>query len=66
MTAGRVTIRLLFADEGAFHHEEISIAAELLDQHERLIDLLREAPEVLKRTHLDMDRLCSAHVVEGD
>jgi hypothetical protein len=66
MTTRRVTVRLLFADEGAFHHEEISLPADLLDQHERLIDLLREEPEVLKRIHLDLDRLCSAQVVDGD
>ncbi|TVP49116.1 MAG: hypothetical protein EA350_02475 [Gemmatimonadales bacterium] len=66
MSARSVTVRLLFADEGAFHHEEIAIPAALLDQHERLIDLLREEPEVLKRIHLDLDRLCSAQVVDGN
>lgn len=65
MSGGKVTIRLLFADKGAFHHEEITISASLLDRHERLVDLLREEPEVLKRVHLDLDRLCSAQVVDG-
>ncbi|CAN5639632.1 hypothetical protein BH23GEM11_BH23GEM11_20510 [soil metagenome] len=66
MSTRRVTVRLLFADEGAFHHEEISIPAALVEEHERLLDLLREEPDVLKRVHLDLDRLCSAQIVDGD
>lgn len=64
MSPGTVTVRLLFADEGSFHHEEIQVPAEALDRYERLVDLLQEEPEVLRRTFVDLDRLCSAHVME--
>ena len=57
------TVRLLFVDSGRYHHEDISIPADTLGRYERLIDCLREEPDVLKRVFLDTDRLCSAHVV---
>jgi hypothetical protein len=58
-----ITVRLLFVDNGRYHHEDISIPTDTLGRHERLIDCLREEPDVLKRVFLDTDRLCSAHVV---
>lgn len=64
MTDPTVTIRLLFVDEGSYHHEEIAVPAEALERYERIIDCLREDPDVLKRTWVDVQRLCSAHVVE--
>ena len=60
------TVRLLFVDNGQYHHEDISIPTDTLAHHERLIDCLREAPEVLKRVFVDTDRLCSAHVVDAE
>lgn len=66
MSEPAVTIRLLFADEGAFRHEEIRVPAAALDRYERLIDLLREEESVLRRAYVDLDRLCSAQVVEED
>ena len=60
-----VTVRLLFVDEGSYHHEEISIPAEALERYDRLIDCLREEPTVLKKVWVDVGRLCSAHLVEG-
>ena len=59
------TVRLLFVDNGQFHHEDISIPTDTLGRHERLVDCLREEPDVLKRVFLDMTRLCSAHVVDA-
>lgn len=59
-------VRLLFADEGAYHHEDITVPAGALDQYDRLIDCLCEDPQVLKRTYVDLERLCSATVVEVD
>ena len=56
-------IRILFADEGAFHHEELVVPASSLQPYDRLIDGLREDPELLKRVYLDVDRLCAAWVV---
>ena len=60
------TVRLLFVDEGRYHHEDIVIQTVALDRHERLIDCLREEPDVLKHVFVDTARLCSAHVVDAD
>lgn len=66
MSDDTIRISLLFADEGAFHHESMTIPAGVLDGYDRLIDCLREEPEVLKRTYVDVDRLVSAQVDTGD
>lgn len=65
-SAGTVAIRLVFVDSGSYHDEQIEIPFGLLDQYDRLIDLLREEPSVLQRIYLDLDRLCAAQVVEED
>ena len=59
-----VTVRLLFVDEGSYHHEEISIPEASLDAYDRLIDCVREDDAVLKRVYVDVDRLCSATRVD--
>lgn len=61
----RVKVQLLFADEGAFHHEELDLPASVLEGYHRLIDGLREDPAVLKRMYLDLNRLTAAWVEEG-
>ena len=58
-------VRLLFVDEGCYHHEDITIPAAVIGQYDRLIDCLCEDPEILRRTFVDTDRLCSARVVEA-
>ena len=64
---GRIQrIRLLYTDEGVFHHEVVSIPAEALSRHERLIDCLLEDPEVLRALHVDVGRLCSASIEPGE
>lgn len=59
-----VRIRLLFADEGAFHDEIVDIPQDLLDRHERLIDCLREEADVLRGLYVDLERLCAAFIEE--
>lgn len=58
-------IRLLFVDDGNYHHEEIELPAGSLGEYERLIDGLREDPTVLRQLFLDVERLCAAWVVDG-
>jgi hypothetical protein len=65
LSASVAKVRLLFVDEGSYHHEEVEIPTASLGRHERLIDCLQEEPEVLKQVYVDLDRLCSAHLV-GD
>lgn len=66
MSAEAKTVRLLFVDDGSYHHERIRVPADAVDRYERLIDCLREEPAVLQRTYVDVDRLCSATVVDDE
>lgn len=59
-----VRVRMVLVDEGVFHHEEIEILSASLDDHDRLIDCLREDPAVLKRVHVDVARLCAAYRID--
>ncbi len=63
MTKGMVTVRLVLADGGGFHDEEVHVPAASLAGYDRLIDCLREDPEVLKRLHVDVERLSAAYIV---
>ena len=55
-------VRLLFVDDGSFHHEEVEIPTAAMEGYDRLIDCLREDPSVLKRLHVDVSRVCSAEL----
>ncbi len=59
-------IRLLFVDDGNYHHEEIELPGGSLGDYDRLIDGLREDPGVLRQLFLDVERLCAAWVVDDD
>lgn len=57
------TVRLVFADQGAFHSETVQLPVESVARYERLIDLLREDPAITRHMYLDLKRLVSAYVV---
>jgi len=59
-------VRLVFADEGTFHTEVVMVRIDQLAVYERLIDLLREEPDVTKNIYMDLKRLVSAYVVEDE
>ncbi|MDQ3555383.1 MAG: hypothetical protein M3409_01200 [Gemmatimonadota bacterium] len=59
-------IRLVFADEGAFHSETVQVPTERIARYERLIDLLREDESVTRHLYLDLGRLVSAYVAEDE
>ncbi|MCG6955473.1 MAG: hypothetical protein LJF04_05720 [Gemmatimonadetes bacterium] len=61
----KVKIRLLFVDEGSYHHEEVEIPAASMAAYDRLIDCVREDESVLKGLYVDVDRLCGAWVVDA-
>lgn len=52
----------MFADHGAFHREHVEIPMASLGRHERLVDCLREDPDVLAQVHVDPSRLCAAFI----
>ena len=66
MSAKQVTIRILLADEGTFHHEDMKLPVSVVEDYDRLIDGLREDPGVLKRVHLDLRRLVAAWVEDPE
>ena len=57
-----VKVRLLFVDDGEYHHETVEVPAASIDAHERLIDCLREDEAVQKTIFVDVDRLVAAHI----
>lgn len=63
---GNVDVRLLFVDDGSYHHETVSVPASSVQAYDRLIDCVREDRAVLKKLHVDVDRLVSAYLVEDD
>ena len=65
MSEKLATVRLLFVDDGSFHHEQVQIPAEVMAGYDRLIDCLMEDPTVLRRLHVDVSRLCSAELASA-
>lgn len=59
---GMVTIRLILADRGSFHDMVVKLPSEILGRYERLIDALREDPEVTGAIFVDPRRLVAAYV----
>lgn len=61
---GTVRVVLLFADHGEFHREHVEIPLASLERYDTLVDCLREDADVLKRVHIDANRLCAAFIME--
>ncbi len=57
-------VRLVFVDKGVYHHEDVRLPSAGLNSSERLIDCLREDPDVLGDLYVDLKRLCAAYRVE--
>lgn len=64
MSGGRIRIRVLYAGRGGYHAEVISVPGGGIEDHERLIDFIREDPAVAAKCYIDAARLCSAQLVE--
>lgn len=56
----QVKVRLLFVDEGSYHHEDVTIPAASVAAYDRLIDVFMEDEAVQKVLFVDVERLCSA------
>jgi hypothetical protein len=59
-------VRLVFADDGAFHAVTVNVPVDRFHEYDRLVDLLREEPSVTRQLYVDLRRLVSAAIVEGD
>lgn len=62
----RVSVKLVFADRGAFHDLVVQLPADVLGRHERIIDALREEPSITGEVYVDMRRLVAAHVLSEE
>lgn len=63
MTGTTTRVKLVFADRGSFHDMIIDVPAAVLERYERLIDALREDPDITHTLHVDSRRLVAASVV---
>jgi hypothetical protein len=59
----RTSVKLVFADRGAFHDVVVQLPSDVLSRHERIIDALREEPSITGEVYIDMRRLVAAYVV---
>lgn len=66
MSDSQIRVRLLFADEGAFHTQELRVPPSVVEDYDRIIDGLREDPAVLKKVYLDLGRLAAAWVPDEE
>ena len=62
----RTSVKLVFADRGAFHDVVVQVPADVLARHERIIDALREEPSITGEVYMDLRRLVAAYVVTDD
>jgi hypothetical protein len=62
----RIPVRLIFADRGSFHDVVVHLSADALSRHERIVDAIREDPEITAEIYVDGRRLVAAVVVQDD
>ena len=62
----RSSVRLLFADRGAFHDLVVQLPTDVLARYERIIDALREEPSITGEIYVDLRRLVAAYVVQNE
>ena len=67
MSDARVVVKLVFADRGSFHDVSVQLPASILERYSRIIDALREDPEITAQMYVDRRRLVAAYVEpDGD
>jgi hypothetical protein len=63
MTDDRMlAVKLVFADRGAFHDVVVQLPAAVIENYPRIIDALREDPQVTAQVYVDRRRLVAAYV----
>jgi hypothetical protein len=66
MSDTRIPIRLVFADRGCFHDVMVDVPADVLARYERIIDALREDPDITGELYVDTRRLVAAYRHNGE
>jgi hypothetical protein len=57
-------VKLVFADRGQFHDLVVQIPADVIGRYARLIDAIREDPEITAHVYVDFRRLVAAHLID--
>jgi hypothetical protein len=65
VSAGKLGVKLVFADRGSFHDVTVQLPAAILARYSRIIDALREDPEITAQIYVDRRRLVAAYVEDG-
>lgn len=60
MSDDRVSVRLVLADHGSFHEMVVELPTEVLTRYDRLIDAIREDPQIMAELYVDSRRLVAA------
>ncbi len=66
MTEQRLHVRILYAQDGGFHEQTISVPATGRPEHENLMDFLANDQAVQRECFIHFGRVCSALVVEEE
>lgn len=66
MNDRKISVKLVFADRGSFHDVTVQLPAEVVARYTRIIDALREDPEVTAQMYVDRRRLVAAYIDEQD
>ena len=61
-----IPVTMVFADDGAFHDVIVRLPAEVLDRYTRIIDALREDPDITANMYVDRKRLVAAYIEPDD
>jgi hypothetical protein len=61
----RTAVKLVFADRGSFHDMTVWLPSEALQRYARIVDALREDPEITHEIYVDGRRLVAA-IVDND
>ena len=64
--SARVKVEVLYVEDGGYHAQTLTLPAGGRGEYERLIDFVREDADVLRECYIDVDRVCSVHVVDDD
>jgi hypothetical protein len=58
----RVNVKVVFADRGSFHDVVLRLPADVIERYGRIIDALREDPEITAEVYVDKRRLVAAYL----
>jgi hypothetical protein len=55
-------VKLVFADRGSFHDVIVWLPSDALRRYQRIVDALREDPDITNQIYVDGRRLVAAYI----